>query len=182
MVARIVEQLGGQLRVDSKVGIGSRFSFLIPFSTEFDGSTSSISGSQSQSTSLSRTGSQSNREDEIDNLVQAISQTHLVGSPHQKRLGQSHESGSSEFFEVENTDIPPPKSALGLTTDPMTTHDDIAPKLSQRPSSSRKHSENSGAVRLRILIVEVSRLLGHLSTGQFSPFCHTRTTISTGQS
>ena len=31
VVARIVEQLGGQLRVDSKPGVGSRFSFLIPF-------------------------------------------------------------------------------------------------------------------------------------------------------
>ncbi|KAG6909273.1 hypothetical protein DXG01_001335 [Tephrocybe rancida] len=30
VVARIVEQLGGQLRVDSKVGGGSRFSFLMP--------------------------------------------------------------------------------------------------------------------------------------------------------
>jgi len=31
VVARSVEQLGGQLRVDSKVDQGSRFSFLIPF-------------------------------------------------------------------------------------------------------------------------------------------------------
>lgn len=151
-----MEQLGGQLRVDSNVGIGSRFSFLIPFSTEIDGSTSSISDSQSQSTSLSRTGSQGNREDEIDNLVQALSQTQLVGSPLRKRLGQSHESGSSEFFEVENTDIPP-KSALGLTTDPIATQDNLAPKPSQQPSSSRKRSENGGAAHLRILIVEVSQ-------------------------
>ncbi|KAG5648399.1 hypothetical protein DXG03_004973 [Asterophora parasitica] len=49
VVARIVEQLGGQLRVESKVGEGSRFSFLIPltlsatppsFSSESAGSTS----------------------------------------------------------------------------------------------------------------------------------------------
>jgi hypothetical protein len=36
VVARSVEQLGGQLRVDSKVDQGSRFSFLIPF-TVWDG-------------------------------------------------------------------------------------------------------------------------------------------------
>jgi hypothetical protein len=36
IVARSVEQLGGQLRVDSKVDQGSRFSFLIPF-TVWDG-------------------------------------------------------------------------------------------------------------------------------------------------
>ncbi|KAH7336765.1 hypothetical protein B0J17DRAFT_718687 [Rhizoctonia solani] len=39
VVARIVEQLGGQLRVDSKQGQGSRFSFLIPFALP-DGSSS----------------------------------------------------------------------------------------------------------------------------------------------
>ena len=31
VIARSVEQLGGQLRVDSKINQGSRFSFLIPF-------------------------------------------------------------------------------------------------------------------------------------------------------
>lgn len=36
VVARSLEQLGGQLRVDSKVDQGSRFSFLIPF-TVWDG-------------------------------------------------------------------------------------------------------------------------------------------------
>ncbi|KAG9102501.1 Light-sensor Protein kinase, partial [Ceratobasidium sp. 392] len=39
VVARIVEQLGGQLRVDSKPQQGSRFSFLIPFALP-DGSSS----------------------------------------------------------------------------------------------------------------------------------------------
>lgn len=33
VVARIIEQLGGQLRVDSKSNEGSTFSFLIPFGT-----------------------------------------------------------------------------------------------------------------------------------------------------
>jgi hypothetical protein len=43
VVARSVEQLGGQLRVDSKVDQGSRFSFLIPF-TVWDGSGRNLVG------------------------------------------------------------------------------------------------------------------------------------------
>lgn len=38
VVARIVEQLGGQLRVDSEVDQGSKFSFLIPLSLHVEGS------------------------------------------------------------------------------------------------------------------------------------------------
>lgn len=37
VVARIVEQLGGQLRVDSTVDKGSRFSFLIPLMLSSEG-------------------------------------------------------------------------------------------------------------------------------------------------
>ena len=33
VVARIVDQLGGQLRIDSKVGEGTRASILLPFAT-----------------------------------------------------------------------------------------------------------------------------------------------------
>jgi len=45
VVARSVEQLGGQLRVDSKVDQGSRFSFLIPF-TLWDEGRRDLMGSQ----------------------------------------------------------------------------------------------------------------------------------------
>ncbi|CAE6351543.1 unnamed protein product [Rhizoctonia solani] len=45
VVARIVEQLGGQLRVDSKQGQGSRFSFLIPFALPDGSSSEQSSGS-----------------------------------------------------------------------------------------------------------------------------------------
>lgn len=73
-------QLGGQLRVDSKPGVGSQFVFLIPFSLP---RTRSIKSSNSSSRALSfsshsgkaaSAGSRppSNAQEEIDSLVEAI--------------------------------------------------------------------------------------------------------------
>lgn len=79
MVARIVEQLGGQLRVDSRVEQGSRFSFLIPLSFHTGGNTLSNSSRESSSDSLrirSRPPSISSAN-EIDSLVEAISSNHM---------------------------------------------------------------------------------------------------------
>lgn len=78
VVARIVEQLGGQLRVDSNVERGSQFSFLIPL-TLYDSSTDisrSTSGSRPSSNSrgvLSRNDSGGGSgASEIDSLVEAL--------------------------------------------------------------------------------------------------------------
>lgn len=107
VVARIVEQyvdgslcssvlcstttpnrLGGQLRVESKVGEGSRFSFLIPLALSVDGeglvmsspagssNNSSLKSLRSRKTSLDSGG-------DIDSLVEALSSNHMVSaSPH----------------------------------------------------------------------------------------------------
>ncbi|TCD62103.1 Light-sensor Protein kinase [Steccherinum ochraceum] len=152
VVARIVEQLGGQLRVDSKVGQGSRFSFLIPFSTEAEGTVSSTSASGSASIALSRTSSygQDTRVDEISNLVHALTTTQLTSSPRRKCVGQSVESGSSEFFDCENTDVSPSKSLLGLTTEALEETTNSSKKSSPKQSPIRSNS----SPQLRILIVE----------------------------
>ena len=90
VVARIVEQLGGQLRVDSKPKEGSRFSFLIPFELlHADASNESTVDLKVQQggvlTGRSRTSSQSS---EIDSLVEAISSDPMkVG--HQRKKGKS---------------------------------------------------------------------------------------------
>lgn len=77
-MAHIVGQLGGQLRVDSKPGVGSQFVFLIPFRLPAD---RSIKSSESSSRALSfsssgRAGSHSSRaskgNDEIESLVEAL--------------------------------------------------------------------------------------------------------------
>lgn len=86
VVAHIVEQLGGQLRVDSKVGEGSRFSFLIPFAIptaeeSTRSPTASLLGRSrpSSTTGSARSANSSARsaKSEIDHFVQAIAQSHL---------------------------------------------------------------------------------------------------------
>ena len=79
VVARIVEQLGGQLRVDSKVNAGSRFSFLIPLALMLDGSEVAQSpacstGSQARSRPASVHCS---RASEIDGLVETLAISHM---------------------------------------------------------------------------------------------------------
>lgn len=78
VVARIVEQLGGQLRVDSNVDHGSKFSFLIPltlFAENLDPTLSSMSSmhSSNQSQDASRESSSSPAQKEVDEFVQALS-------------------------------------------------------------------------------------------------------------
>lgn len=83
VVARIVEQLGGQLRVESRAGSGSRFSFLIPLALTLEGldpspSSKSSGGSSAQSKACSRPASlHSARTREIEGLVEALSSNHM---------------------------------------------------------------------------------------------------------
>ncbi|KAF5380673.1 hypothetical protein D9757_007064 [Collybiopsis confluens] len=72
VVARIVEQLGGQLRVKSKVGEGSQFSFLLPLSLSVANSEASEVGSSKRSRSDSSVGSLRTRSNEIDSIVEAL--------------------------------------------------------------------------------------------------------------
>ncbi|KAJ7134353.1 hypothetical protein C8R44DRAFT_610147 [Mycena epipterygia] len=86
VVARIVEQLGGQLRVESKVNEGSKFSFLIPLALsvegeEFPTSSPSPSSKNSSLKSLIRSRKPSlDSVSQIDSLVEALSSNHMVGS------------------------------------------------------------------------------------------------------
>lgn len=77
VVAHIIGQLRGQLRVDSKPGVGSQFVFLIPFHLPRSHSSRS-SNSSSRALSFSSVGGSrgSEGQDEIENLVEA-----LAGSP-----------------------------------------------------------------------------------------------------
>jgi len=100
-VARIVEQLGGQLRVDSKPNEGSRFSFLIPFELALGGERSSPPVSSDavrpRPRSDSRTDSSSS---EIDSLVEALS------SDHMKKKASSYASRTA-FVSMPGPTIPP---------------------------------------------------------------------------
>lgn len=105
VVARIVRNLDGQLQVESKVGKGSKFTFIFPFrlpppeaapSAEViaaDGETETERTSQvpeggaslSRRMSTKSTGSNGSRasraSSEIDSLIQAISTNHMRDSP-----------------------------------------------------------------------------------------------------
>ncbi|KAF7346045.1 ATP-binding cassette transporter [Mycena sanguinolenta] len=84
VVARIVAQLGGQLRVDSKVNEGSRFSFLIPLALSEDGDGLVMSSGSSKESSFkslrirSRNQSLDSSTGEIDSLVEALSSDHMA--------------------------------------------------------------------------------------------------------
>ena len=80
VVARIVEQLGGQLRVDSKVGVGSRFSFLIPFTVASSDAERGVSPALTRASSIQRGSSHGSVSSlEVDTIVDALSSA--LGSP-----------------------------------------------------------------------------------------------------
>lgn len=131
VVARIVEQLGGQLRVDSKVDEGSRFSFLIPFAVQPHGS--SASGSRG---SIS---SQETRDREIESLVNALTNhPHpMTGLPVTRSNGSPRSAGTGG------------SRSLGVAT----------PELRKKTSRARMKTPSTPdpgqQTQLRVLIVEV---------------------------
>ncbi|KAH8824835.1 hypothetical protein DL96DRAFT_1467371 [Flagelloscypha sp. PMI_526] len=84
VVSRIVEQLGGQLRVDSEVGTGSSFSFLIPLALPDTDSDSELALTSSASTSSSlqlrkpSIGSLRSKKSEVDSIVEALGTDHMT--------------------------------------------------------------------------------------------------------
>ena len=97
VVARIVEQLGGQLRAESEVDVGTRFYFSL-LMAKFDPSTSSASAttmsqsaasvsgaapirSRSGSSSVGSVKSQKSGSSEIDTFVQAFASSHMTKPP-----------------------------------------------------------------------------------------------------
>ncbi|KLO05580.1 hypothetical protein SCHPADRAFT_946794 [Schizopora paradoxa] len=169
VVARIVEQLGGQLRVDSKPNEGSRFSFLIPFElVQADPSNDSTVDlkvpSSGKLTSRSRTSSKSS---EIDSLVEAISsdpmkvkhRKHSKAVARSTSMTQSPPEGSydvadSRFpirsvkvdeFDVDKTIFEPHFKSIST------------PQPSASISAVDSESSTSGTAlfsKLRILVVE----------------------------
>ncbi|KAI0754648.1 hypothetical protein C8Q80DRAFT_1095154 [Daedaleopsis nitida] len=166
VVARIVEQLGGQLRVDSAPGKGSRFSFLLPLTTEMSGSGSagrlSIStpaSSQSLVRSMRAVSQGNSRGLEIDNLVEALSSSHIqvedgaVAGPG----AVASRASNSPVSRPDSGGVGIPGSANPIKPVKMDGFDLDKP-LRTRPSHSRMSSSKSRTVadvpKLRVLIVE----------------------------
>ena len=131
VVARIVQQLGGQLRFNSNVGEGTRVAFLLPLELPEQGNTPTPSSPEPSG--------------EIDNLVEALvcsrtfspsrcSLGHIEGSnaPHSLPSPLDSASGNAE---LEAPDV----NISGNTLKPSVAVSEVGP------------------IKLRILIVEVRR-------------------------
>ncbi|ESK91233.1 phytochrome-like protein [Moniliophthora roreri MCA 2997] len=165
VVARIVEQLGGQLRVESKVGEGSRFSFLIPLSLDVDGaerSGSSASGSSlSSSLRSARSFSCKSGEREIDSLVEALSSNYMKSNPASiagsssssspgaieapPQIPPSTSQGTQGTFSVTDSGVPVRPVRISDMDPPLVRTHSSWGRLgeSARPQLDRRHSPDS---------------------------------------
>ncbi|KAK0188256.1 phytochrome-like protein [Armillaria mellea] len=175
VVARIVEQLGGQLRVDSRVEQGSRFSFLIPLSFHTGGANTLSSSSRASSSDSLRIRSRPpsiTSANEIDSLVEAISSNHkgpksssLKSSPSledQRNIDgfpNISKKRSEGTFEVVGSQVPvrPIKMDENINTPSANLRLGSVPPISaheSRAATSLGPSQNYASSKLRVLIVE----------------------------
>lgn len=192
VVARIVEQLGGQLRVNSTVGKGSRFSFLMPLALSVERTLSrqgrsSLSSGSSRASPGMHTSSRSSSvrsggfaENDINNLVEALSSNHETSVSREFLLtdaGRQAEGSRSSLNHTPrpstgileatdsqvpirpvkihslNTEIP-----LRKSTPPRSNAEGTIPNVLRQPSPTPHVSaEKLAQGKLRVLIVEVSR-------------------------
>ncbi|KDQ62255.1 hypothetical protein JAAARDRAFT_149003 [Jaapia argillacea MUCL 33604] len=183
VVARIVEQLGGQLRVDSKLGEGSRFSFVVPFQVHVEDSDGSNSPSVASLPLRSRRGSRaSTGGSEVQSFVEVLATNHMSVPPSPPlsrtsppialsppRSSQSRRRSKSRDLEPSEPKVydssmvelqaGPQKTSqsqiqkVAFQHVPLSSAQLLPPSLSGR---SRGTSESSS--RLRVLVVEASFL------------------------
>ena len=180
VVARIVEQLGGQLRVDSALDQGSRFSFLLPLTTEMSiagGGRLTISGQNSSNSSLVRSmrsgnsGSES-RGSEIDNLVDALASSHIPVED-KSRMVESRPASEGGKVGIPGSARPlkPVKMDQFDLDRPVSHPKSPRARISAGKSSPlvRTPSGSHHVPKLRILVVEVG----------IDAYMHTRSWLST---
>lgn len=164
VVARIIEQLGGQLRVESKVGEGSRFSFLIPFATVGEAD----SGSCTTSSRIGLGSRKNSSGSDIDNLVEALASDHM-SSPN--RSFSSIPSQAPNVDKAGSIEIPDSNMPLhAIKVDPVVASLGHPHRETSAAVATERHPERVAApippkqigntngnepVRLRVLIVEV---------------------------
>ncbi|KAI0351442.1 hypothetical protein OH77DRAFT_1429748 [Trametes cingulata] len=189
VVARIVEQLGGQLRVDSALGQGSRFSFLLPLTTDLPGSSLSMS-SGSSSSSMMVTRSSGSRGSEIHDLVEALSANHLedsraICSSEQQQPVAQRSTSRPPTGQVDISGSGTPLRPVKV--DEFDLDRPVAVKRRSKMSpvksstSSRSHSEVSSLPRLRILIVEDNDINRMILAKRLSLDGHTVVNTTNGQ-
>ncbi|KAH9891989.1 hypothetical protein C8Q73DRAFT_792309 [Cubamyces lactineus] len=192
VVARIVEQLGGQLRVDSTLGQGSRFSFLLPLTRDFPGGSRLSLSSGSSSSSLSRQSNGASRGSEIQDLVQALSASHMDDSRSSSKdrviVRRSQSRPPPISGQTEITDSGTPLRAVkvdGYNLDPpaptaLPLQRKRASPTAKRSPSNRSQSE-AALPRLRILIVEDNDINRMILAKRLSLDGHTVVNTTNGQ-
>jgi len=162
VVARIVEQLGGQLRVESKVNKGSRFSFLAPFVLAgWVGS-----GSCGASSKIGYDSRKSGGGSDIHGLADALVSNHI---PPPNRPLSNLPSRAPHPDTAGSLEIPDLNTPLrAVRVDPIVVA--LGHHYSEGPTivTAKRHQEEGGRsedtsdmkpVRLRVLIVEVSLVI-----------------------
>lgn len=164
VVARIVEQLGGQLRIESKVNEGSRFSFLIPFAVarETDSTSCSTSSRVGVGSRKSSSGS------EIDDLVEALASDHMSSRNRSLISTPSQPPHADKAGSLEIPDSNTPLHAVKI--DPVVAslghpHREASPTVVaerhsggnavSNTSRNRRGARDGTLAQLRVLIVEV---------------------------
>lgn len=178
VVAHIIRQLGGQLRVDSKPGNGSRFSFILPFGLPGRSGSEALipmPTSRPSSRAISLSGKSDRDWRDIDYFLEAMSDP-------RSRSSQKNSSSREQVKELDNNDIAPqpsikpetvqgpPTEAAGILS-PQNSVSKVSPDQVSLPSpeasptadlppSGKKRNmqmqhNNLTVSSLRILIVEV---------------------------
>ncbi|KAH7925896.1 hypothetical protein BV22DRAFT_1104694 [Leucogyrophana mollusca] len=187
VVARIVEQLGGQLRVDSQLGTGSRFSFLIPLELSHAGSELGISSSSSAHTRThtrsgssirSRAGGSGGNSaiHEVGTLVQALSSTHVNSPPSQHAVGSLPETPEVHEDRAKQASTPP--EPAGAPSEPMHKEESMAPPSSQLAGGD---PFTNLPKNLRVLIVEDNDINRKLLAKRLAKDGHTVAWATNGQ-
>ncbi|WRT63488.1 uncharacterized protein IL334_000393 [Kwoniella shivajii] len=164
VVARIVEQLDGQLRAESEVGVGSRFFFTLPMLAH-NGRASSLS-SKNGGQLRSRGGSSGSGSvvslrsgmSEIDSFVNDFGNSHMSGpvaADDERLLDAEHRMSRPGTFPVTDSSWPVRPSRMDGDTDQQSTSDHAPsrtglspdmhhpPKFDPKSVSYRLTSKNS---------------------------------------
>lgn len=149
MVSRIIDQLGGQLRVKSDVGEGSTFSCLIPLGlppNDTDSELSIVSSMSSGASSMERRqrslGSVRSDQSEMNSLVAALGADHMSGSSHTRSITAGSPVNKAGSFDIPSSSNP----VRAVKVDAI---------KADFPVASVENPTSSSPSPLRVLIVEV---------------------------
>lgn len=185
VVARIVEQAGGQLRVDSGPG-GSRFSFLLPFTLPEHKGHRAFTNLVS-----SRPGSHTSGTSEVEDFVSALSTSHMADTRESqptsvlRREPSTAQSGEGVFpVQDSRTGVRGVKMDSFFLDRPATeARGPAALEQSEIPELENAGVEESSRPpgQLRVLVVEDDRINSTLMQRRLSKWNHIAVPAMNGQ-